>query len=108
MKTNKEAFETHNGHANYPTFLLAAEIANKESLYNKFHGYIRKQQELKKPPDRDWMRGKLMTDLQLYAEKCAPKKNGSIWDSIFNDILKEVINYREIAEELLEDENYKY
>ena len=97
----------HNGYSNYPTWLLASTIDNYESLYNRFHNFIRNKQSTKKPPSRDWMRSKLMHMLQDYAEKSAPRRNNSFWDGIFNDVLKEQINYYEIAELMLDGEAYE-
>ena len=98
--------EKHNGYANYPTWLLAAEIDNKESLYNNFRSFIKKSMESEEPPSYSGVKSVLMHMLQEYAEKVEPRKNNSFWDSIINDVAKEQICYREIAEIMLKEEGY--
>jgi hypothetical protein len=96
----------HNGYTNYATWCFASWIDNSESLYNKFHKLIQRKANMKVPPTRDAVRIVLHDELQRLAADLAPSQNNTFWDSIYNDILKEQINYREIAEEMLETEGY--
>lgn len=96
---------THNGYTNYWTWVLIADIDNKASLYNRFHNKIRERKNQETPPDWSAVRGELMNMLQDYANKTRPSNN-SFWDSITNDILKEEIDYKQIADLMLDEEHY--
>ena len=98
--------EKHNGYTNYWTWCLASTIDNKESLYNRFHIFIRYNRDADVPNSRSLIRGQVMNMLRKYSKEACPHKNGSFWDSITNDIEAENINYYEIAENMLIDEGY--
>ena len=97
--------EKHNGFSNYPTWSLIAEIDNKVSLYNKFYGRVRSYLNKEEPLPRSKLRGVLMNELKEFAEKTRPTNN-SFWDGITNDVVKEQINYYEIAESILDTLQY--
>ena len=95
---------THNGYRNYQTWCLASWIDNSESLYNRFHIFIRDARKEEFP--RDKLKSLLINDLRNYTIRARPKNN-SFWDSITNDVATEMIDYREIVELMLQEEGYE-
>ena len=95
--------EGYNGWTNYETWLVVVHIENTESLYHYIHNFIK--EKIRNPPQRMEMTSMLMEKIEDLLDKLQPKKCETIWTDLMS-AARGRINFYEIAESLLNDEEY--
>ena len=91
---------SHNNYTNYATFTVANAIENTESLNAFFGDGIKEIKE--KYEDHDTKLIAAAGLLKNCVESMAPRANNPIWGPLIHAQISQYINFREIAEELLE------
>lgn len=92
---------THNGYTNYMTWSVIATIDNTESLYNFFQDW---KKEINAQTDDKNERIAATADMiKKVIESMSPSKENPIWGPLLNAVVENEINYREIAESMVNE-----
>ena len=92
---------THNGYTNYMTWSVIATIENTESLYNFFQDW---KKEINTKTDNKNERIAATADMiKKVIESMSPSKENPIWGPLLNAVVENEINYREIAESMVNE-----
>ena len=94
----------HNGFSNYPTWYLCSYIDNDFHLYVKF-GNCYFDDYYRNPDHNKNISAVAKAIEDHFSKECMEwqlKCNETIWAPILNHVEKDLINYREIAEALVE------
>lgn len=93
----------HNGYTNYPTWLVATWIDNHEDLYKKYTELGEELHEAKE--DKFNALGIMAQSIELdFSTECMKYQlitNNTVWSAMLNHCEKDLINYREIAEQYI-------
>lgn len=90
----------HNTYSNFATFTVANAISHTESLDAFFGDGIKEIKE--KYSDHDTRLISAAGLLKNCVESMAPRANNPIWGPLINAQISQYINFRELAEEMLE------
>lgn len=90
----------HNNYTNFATFTVANAISHTESLNAFFNDGIKEIKE--KYTDHDTRLISAAGLLKNCVESMAPRANNPIWGPLINAQIAQYINFRELAEEMLE------
>lgn len=92
--------DKHNTYTNFATFTVSNAIANTESLNAFFEDGVNEIKE--KYADHDTRLIAAAGLLKNCVESMAPRANNPIWGPLINAQISQYINFRELAEEMLE------
>ena len=92
--------QKHNGYTNYPTWAVASVIDNNKELYDFYYGL--KEELINSENAQAIIMNALQFDIELQMLKLFTGNENAIFQPILNDVVKEQINYHEIAINILE------
>ena len=93
--------DNHCTYTNFATFTVANAISHTESLNAFFGDGVKEIKD--KYADHDTRLIAAAGLLKNCVESMAPKANNPIWGPIINAQISQYINFRELAEEMLEN-----